>query len=66
MVKFDPMANLSRTYEENIHMVYICITKGYYFEIRGEKKTHGDINCTFGWQVGVVAVCKYKDRGRGN
>ena len=37
VVNFDPMANLTRTYEENIYMLYIRITKCYYYEIRGEK-----------------------------
>ena len=34
------MANLTRAYEENKYILCIWITKGYYYEIRGEK-THG-------------------------
>ena len=34
-----PMVNLTRTYE-NKYILYIWITKGYCYEIRGEK-THG-------------------------
>ena len=40
VVNFVPRANLTRTYEENKCMLYIWITEGYYYEIRGEK-THG-------------------------
>ena len=39
VVNFDPRANVTRTYEENKYMLYIWITKGQYYEIRGEKNT---------------------------
>ena len=39
VVNFDVRANLTRTYEEKKYILYIWITKGYYYEIGGEKNT---------------------------
>ena len=67
VVNFDPRANLARTYEENRYMLYLWITKEYYYEIRGEN-TWERYTCKLYVRggVGVVADYKSKDRGSSN
>ena len=38
-VYLDLRAYLTRTYEEKKYMLYIWITQGYYYEIRGDENT---------------------------